>query len=364
MDHIDQTFFKGVVSRTTVLSDRVLDLEIVLANNSVPIKHIKYPPNVRRIVVWTTELESGIDQCDFPPNLRHLEIRGGNNSSLEKLRIPSRLKTLTVDENFRQPLDLVNFKVTCSTQPIELSRREKLVTTNSLYSTWFNEMFEGRSAVSNLVLEGPKSLRKADRVFYRSLLLERPVCTQLSVQNEILDEPVLFSLCSALAFVKNISIDITFVEHFPESLLPRLANILSGSKFLRNVSNMYITRSFGGTDSTVSSTMNVLKIVMGNLPRVFAPKIEASFEMVPVSTPKIHLYTWSNCSFCTRQEEIIKALTSDERDRFNRLVRVEKVDDPSKVSDKRVNSFPSWVIDDVVLPGVKNAISIKTLLEN
>ena len=38
------------------------------------------------------------------------------------------------------------------------------------------------------------------------------------------------------------------------------------------------------------------------------------------------------------------------------------MDDPSEISDKRVTSFPSWVIKDVIEPGVKSKEDIKRLL--
>ena len=366
-----ESFFKGVVDNSTILSDNLTNIEITFTKNSIPIHRIQFPPRLRRLVVWTTEIECGIDRCKLPESLRHFEIKGENNSSLEKLVIPQGLKTLTVDRNFKQPVDLLNFKVTYSSSPvtIKVSDHDIFVSRLSLYNTWFNEMHEGRSPVNKLILEGPKSLRKGDRVFFRSLFLQRPVCKNLDVQNEILDESVLLSFCESLSHIKYITVRISFLDVFPISLLPRLANILSGSRFLRKEGDMYIARSFGGTMSTVSSSFNVLTIVMGNLPRVFKPKYEpeSSIEMIsPVQhKPSIILHTWSACSYCKRQEDIIEEFKTlgNNADRFTRHVEVRKIDDPEKISDSRVTSFPSWVVSDVITPGVKNAASIEKLLE-
>ena len=368
------TFFKGVVDNQTILSDSVTDLEIVFSSNSLPVYEIKFPSRLRRLVLWTTELECGIDRCGFPDSLRHLEIKGENNSSLEKLQIPLGLKTLNVDVNFRQPTDLLQFNVTFPSPTLNIPHvfsEKKTLLSQSLYETWFYDMYEGRLPVNNLKLEGPKSLRKSDRAFFRSLFLERPVCKNLDVQNEILDEPVLFSFCESLAHTKNISIRISFLDVFPSILLPRIANILSGSTFVKKEGGTYVTRVFGGTMSTVSSSFNVLSIVMGNLPRVFrqpiTPRvIQSSIEMVPYQEkPKIILHTWSACSFCKKQENIIEQFkkNGNNADKFDQVVEIRKIDDPEKISDKRITSFPSWVVGDVITPGLKNAVSIQNLIE-
>ena len=91
-------------------------------------------------------------------------------------------------------------------------------------------------------------------------------------------------------------------------------------------------------------------------------KLIASALVVPEMEPmQITVHLWTSCGYCTKQKDIIENIRK-QHDDFDSKVIVNTVTDPNTIEDKRIRSFPSWVVNDVVQPGVKNEKDILELL--
>ena len=135
---------------------------------------------------------------------------------------------------------------------------------------------------------------------------------------------------------------------------------------------------FGAIESTLYVNNKTIVIKRGQVPKKFVLKnIEEDKIMIPQSSStlvvpidvegipppqkEISLFSWTKCGFCNKQEEIINNL--DFKQFFDEKVKVEIVEDPSIISDKRITSFPSWVVNDEIQIGVKNEEQIKEMLD-
>ena len=135
---------------------------------------------------------------------------------------------------------------------------------------------------------------------------------------------------------------------------------------------------FGAIESTLYVNNKTIVIKRGQVPKKFVLKnIEEDKIMVPQSSStlvvpidvegipppqkEISLFSWTKCGFCNKQEEIINNL--EFKPLFDEKVKIEIVEYPNTISDKRITSFPSWVVDGEIQIGVKNEEQIKEMLD-
>lgn len=234
-------------------------------------------------------------------------------------------------------------------------------------------------------------LTDCSEVFHRSLVVKRKLCRKLFVLNETFSLATHLNLATSLKEVSGMSVELSYGrketpnEHNINNrnpsicLLPRLAEKLglasSGSRY------KYLSDSFGATSTSAEITpAGNLKFVIGESPAKHTIPQAPQRSTVPVSSsafqdattdakPKerpIVLHTWTACGFCQKQEGIIEEFknSSDKnKDTFNDLVEIMKVDNPRHTVDKRVDSFPTWVKNGELIVGVQSSEKILELLK-
>ena len=189
------------------------------------------------------------------------------------------------------------------------------------------------------------------------------------------------NLANSLKLVSGFTLEISYVDNRGPSqcLLPRIGHLLN----LTKSGSKYISGSFGATATSVDiGPEGKLHVVVGDSPvRYQTPKplqpltvplALRSFEGVSnteKSKPKeksIVLHSWTKCGFCKKQEAAIdefKKISLENETLFNDKVEVKLLEDPQDIDDKRVDSFPTWVVNDKLIVGVQSVEDLNKLLE-
>lgn len=386
---------------------------------SIQTSDIALPPDLKTLVVENPLKFSNLDLIKLPPTLKTLKIVGKHNCSLEKLIVPPSVVSIDVGTSI-QPVDLVATRVEISQEvlqemdedflgvnPMVVSaspenqkivgalrikkpRLEKLhvilddVSWTSIGDVWTEVLLEGRVQVRELTVTNMAEkpcLGDCGEVFKRSSVLGRKLCRKLVVESEVYSHVTHLNLANSLKLVSGVTIEVTYVDSLgpSECLLPRIGHLLN----LTKSGSKYVSDSFGATATSVEiGHERKLRIVVGDSPvRYQTPKpLEpltvplalSSFEGVSKtekSKPKeksIVLHSWTKCGFCKKQEAAIdefKKISLENETMFNDKVKVNVLEDPQDVDDKRVDSFPTWVVNDKVIVGVQSVENLKTLLE-
>lgn len=418
------TSYRGPVISGMKLPPTLKKLTLVETMKSAQTSDTALPAQLKTLVVENPLKFSSLDLTKLPENLETLRIVGKYNCSLEKLVLPPSVVSIDVGESI-QPVDLVATRVKIvrvpptddddvdsendilSANPLvvgsnsskvleELRRRmprlerlhviiedEKL---NSLGDVWTEVLLEGRVQVRELTvtnLTESTCLADCGEVFKRSSVLGRKFCRKLIVKSETYSHVAHLKLASTLKRLSGTSIVISYADKdkdkLSECLLPRLGHILDLKK---TGPRKYFSDSFGATSTSVEITPERdLHIVVGDSPVRYetpttpqpltVPAVLSSFEEVPKAkkpVPKerpIVLHTWTQCGYCTKQEEIIdqfKKSSLQNETNFKDKVEIQVLDDPKDVKDKRVDSFPTWVKDGVLIPGVQGIEDLQKLL--
>ncbi len=275
-----------------------------------------------------------------------------------------------------------------------------------LVDVWTRVLFEGRVRVRNLVVDaglvnyGTDILRGVHIAIDRAVSLGRPVCRHLFVQNIVYNCNHLVSyykLAQSLTRLRGIDVVLSHRTPVPD-LSSRLADImgLTQRRYDETLQRHVYYKLFGAIATEVYvSGCDTIHIIKGQGARLdtgskipYIPSIpilpdhhvktqtnsapEPSSSSSITHTPEpdsgtrpIILYSWTECGYCKKQEDIIqsfKETSGSEDTTFDDIVEVRTITDPSDIADKRIVSFPTWVTGDTVSPGVKDAEGIKDLI--
>lgn len=407
--------YKGPVISGMKLPPNLRKLTLLETTKSLQTCDTSLPPNLIHLVIENPLKFSSLDSTKLPATLETLQIVGRHNCSLEKLVLPPSLKSFDVGKSI-QPVDKLATRVEVIQELEDVEQAEDVFGANplvvssqnkgtlrkkmprldklhvvlddkvltSLGDVWTEVLFEGRVQVRDLTITNVgdvPTLRDCGEVFKRSSTLGRKLCRKLVVESERDSHPAHLNLVSSLKLVGGISVEISYLEKEKpsECVLARLGKLLN----LTRSGSKYVSDSFGAMATSIElSPEGKLQIIVGDSPvRYETPKplrpltvpiAMSSFEGVsdaeeakPKERP-IVLHTWTKCGFCKKQEEAIdefKKTSLENETRFNDKVEVKVLEDPKKVEDKRVNSFPTWVKNDKLIIGVQNVENLKTLIE-
>lgn len=416
------TSYKGPVISGMKLPPSLKKLTLVETMKSAQTSDTALPAQLKTLVVENPLKFSNLDLTKLPASLETLQIVGKYNCSLEKLVLPPSVVLVDVGKSI-QPVDLVATRVQIvqQQQPDSTDEESGILNANplvvgsgqenikvleelrrkkprlerlhvilddevltSLGDVWTEVLLEGRVQVRELTVTNlTKSTCLADcgEVFKRSNALGRKFCRRLVVKSETYSHVAHLKLASNLKRLSGTSIEISYVDKSGPSdcLLPRLGHILGLKK---TGPRKYFSDSFGATSTSLEITHErELHVVVGDSPLRYetpptpqaltVPAVLSSFQEVPNAekpVPKerpIVLHTWTKCGYCTKQEEIIdqfKKLSLKNETNFKDKVEIQVLDDPNDVKDKRVDSFPTWVKDGVLIPGVQSIEDLQKLL--
>ena len=410
--------YKGPVISGMKLPPNLRKLTLLETPKSLQTSDTSLPPNLLNLVIKDPCRFSSIDSTKLPHTLETFQIVGRHNCSLERLVLPPSLKSFDVGESI-QPVDKIATRVQIvqnfqeadfgadpfGANPLVVSSQNKNLlgalrkkmprldklhvvlddeVLTSLGDVWTEVLLEGRVQVRELTVTNATQtcLRDCGEVFRRSSTLGRKLCRKLMLESERYSPVSHLNLVSSLKLVGGILVEISYTDqdHPSACVLPRLGKLLN----LTRSGSKYVSDSFGATSTSMEVTPEgKLQIIVGDSPVRFetpkalqpltVPVSMSSFEGVsdadgstkPVERP-IVLHTWTKCGFCKKQEEAIdefKKSSLENETRFNDKVEVKVLEDPHKVEDKRVNSFPTWVKNDKLIVGVQDVKNLKTLLE-
>ena len=259
----------------------------------------------------------------------------------------------------------------------------------SISHIWSNILMEGLVNVKTISVDSILStnvFQSIHLVFDRSYVLNRTVCKNLFINNVNFDENMTNSYLNLSRSLKRIG-DMNIIIHHTNNvslhgIAKRMASVLNMNHYVDGV----YSSLFGSIQSMIYVNKNTLIINRGQIHKQFKAPIDKDNEdnnVVPVPSSSsslvvpmedivgnpppikdIILISWSKCVFCKKQEEIIDSLKSElNNSLFDEKVTIETVDDPSKVSDKRVTSFPSWVVNGSIQAGVKDKEEINKLIK-
>ena len=410
--------YKGPFLSNMVFPQNMETIHVIETPKSMSSSRIVFPTRAKKIIVENPLEFSGLDSINLPDSVESFEIIGKYNCSLEKLNIPLGLLHLNIGEN-TQPTDLLNVRsniqfTSKSLKPQNNTRQDLdksplLVTSGdtrllgALYEykprvdkihvvlddvlstigdVWTEVLLEGRVEVRELTLingTGNTCLSDCSAVFNRSYRLNRKLCRNLIILCETFSYTSHLNLAKSLVDMGDISIDISYMKDGKTSpcVVPRLASILG----IEKTDSGYSSNKFGVVSTSVGiSAHGNLKIVIGASPTQYTTPIRES-RIIPVSSstlvpnleteakepgPKtIILHTWSKCSFCAKQDDIInefKSSSDKHMNMFNDMVEIKKIDIPEDIDDKRVDSFPTWIKDDVLIVGVQKKQKLEEML--
>ena len=257
----------------------------------------------------------------------------------------------------------------------------------SISHIWSNIIMEGLVNIETISVDSVLStnvFQSIHLVFDRSYVLNRKVCRHLFINNVNFDEKMTNSYLNLSRSLKRIG-DMNIIIHHNNNvslhgIAKRMASILNMNHYFDGV----YSSLFGSIQSMIYINKNTLIIIRGQVHKQFKVPIKDNEENSVVPLPSsssslvvpmedivgnpppvkdIILISWSKCVFCKKQEEIINSLKYElNSSLFDEKVTIEIVDDPNKVSDKRVTSFPSWVVNGSIQAGVKDKEEISKLL--
>lgn len=411
--------YRGPMISGMNLPPNLKKLTMIESHKSLQTSDTTLPPNLKTLVVENPLKFSNLDSIKLPQTLKTLKIVGKHNCSLEKLVCPPSLVSIDVGKSI-QPVDLVATRVEIdqeadedvsedflSVNPLVVSsspenkkilsalrnkkpRLEKLhvILDDEIWASigdvWTEVLLEGRVQVGELTVTNMTQkacLGDCGEVFKRSSVLGRKLCRKLVVESEMYSHVAHLNLANSLKLVSGFTLEISYVDKQGPSqcLLPRFAHLLN----LTKSGSKYISDSFGATATSVEiGPEGKLHIVVGDSPvRYQTPKPLqpltvplglSSFEGVSdtaKSKPKeksIVFHSWTKCGFCTKQMDAIeefKKISLENETKFNDKVEVKLLEDPQDIDDKRVDSFPTWVVDDKLIVGVQSVEALNKLLE-
>ena len=412
--------YRGPVISGMNLPPNLKKLTLIETLKSLQTSDTTLPPDLKTLVVENPLKFSKLDAIKLPQTLKTLKIVGKYNCSLEKLFFPPSVVSIDVGKSI-QPVDLVATRVeieqevsedvdedVLSVNPLVVSaspenkkivsalrtkkpRIEKLhvmlddVSWTSIGDVWTEVLLEGRVQVRELTVTNMNKsyscLGDIGEVFKRSSVVGRKLCRKLVVESEMYSHVTHLNLANSLKLVSGLTLEISYVDSRGPSpcLLPRIGHLLN----LTKSGSKYISDSFGATATSVEiGPEGKLHIVVGDSPARYetpkplqpltVPLALSSFEGVSdveKSKPQektIVLHSWTKCGFCKKQEAAIdefKKISLENETLFNDKVEVKVLEDPQDIDDKRVDSFPTWVVHDKLVVGVQTVESLKTLLE-
>lgn len=415
--------YRGPVISGMNLPPNLKKLTLIESHKSLQTSDATLPPDLKTLVVENPLKFSNLDSMKLPQTLKTLQIIGKFNCSLEKLVLPPSVVSIDVGKSI-QPVDLVATRVeiivqadedvledvsedVLSVNPLVVSsspenkkilsalrtkkpRLERLhvilddVSWTSIGDVWTEVLLEGRVQVRELTVTNMSDktcLGDCGEVFKRSSVLGRKLCRKLVVESEMYSHVTHLNLANSLKLVSGFTLEVSYVDggRPSQSLLPRFAHLLN----LTKSGSKYISDSFGATATSVElGPEGKLHVVVGDSPARYetpktlipltVPLALSSFEGVSnaeKSKPKeksIVLHSWTKCGFCKKQEAAIeefKKISLENETLFNDKVDMKVLEDPQDIDDKRVDSFPTWVVNDKLVVGVQTVEQLKTLLE-
>ena len=370
-------------------------MTIIYTKYSLPSCKMKIPPSVRILTVVTFEKITDVDELLLPNNLEYLNFEGVLNVSIDRLSIPDSLVNMNTSQYMLNPI-VKNDNITCdltndsnvvvkATDGIVNMLRNSLPLTScipylhidgdgSLCDIWTDILLEGNIKVGNLLIDGKNSIfENIYKVFERSLKLENSVALyNIIIRGVSYNKSLNYSLLNLALTMKkvhNLNFIVYFDNIFNKDLIPVMAKNLD-MEFVKKDDGFRPQYLWGAIESFLDvENLNggsVLTISKGDGPKIFNKMKKnvaaASALVVPEIEPvSITVHLWTSCGYCTKQKDIIDSVRK-QRDDFDSKVNVNTVTDPNTIEDKRIRSFPSWVVDDVVQPGVKNERDILKLL--
>jgi len=280
-----------------------------------------------------------------------------------------------------------------------------------IWDAWTNVLFEGLVRVRSLHIDAThvtgNILKDVHSVIDRSITVGRPIAREIEISGLIYHQTYktsYFKISESLKHVNNMTMRLSHQNTLTD-IVPFMARTMG---MCENRCNSLGYRVYFSLFCVVSSEIgmknNTIIIKKGDGP-VFEKSEcvmdepindvfedydgeeddgeedddipDSSFNMMGLDVPfdmsgstektykPILLYTWTKCGFCKKQEDVNERFMSksdENRTLFEKMVDVRSVDDPSTIQDDRIKSFPSWVSNDNVEPGVKDTEMIRILL--
>jgi len=389
----------GPIFEKMELPETLRTIHLIETNGGICLSRFNVPSNVTDLTIETMDKMSKVDEIKFPNGLKTLNIKGPFNSSIERLKhfdfIVTAPEHLRIVDSITKSTETNDFSgsVIISTSNVNNSIRRYVPDLNhlkvnlndevpSISHIWLHILLEGLVQVKTLSVDSTNSistLTSMGKVFDRSYVLGRPLCKNLFINNINFNESMtnLYLVMSkSLVRIGNINISIHHTNDVNlKGIVKRMAYFLN----MNYVNGIYYSL-FGSIESTIHINRNTIIIKRGQVHRQFKTvkreehqitKPESSSMIVPIEDiigippekKKILLISWTKCGFCVKQEEIIKELKlKPEGSLIDEKIEIEIVDDPNKVSDKRINSFPSWIVNGEIQAGVKDEEAILKLL--
>lgn len=404
--------YTGPVLDKMILPSGLKSLTIVETPKSGHLSRINLPVGLQTLAINLTDTFSPVDDMRLPQNLLKLSIHGEHNCSLEMLKIPRSMNYLNTGSSV-QPVDrlqssLLDLTVISKSTRLMQSAdsgterfKEHLTLTPSLPvvteihqllpslenvsvildqtmwqsvgDIWCRLLLEGRVRLLNLVVvnnSGNRCMRDFGEVLFRSEKLGRPICQTIRVVGETFEYATCLRVAEAVRkFGADLKVDLDYMTPFPACALHRIASVLGAT--VRDSDLVYHSQDTNVEFRPEDTTLSFTKKVASDSFSEFDDDLSYGYGPTPEPEPSaehkpIFLYSWVDCGFCKKQEEVIdKLLTdSDIARKFNRLVSIKQLQNPQDADDPRVKAFPTWVVNDVLAPGFKQEEEVLRMLDN
>jgi len=378
--------YHGPYLYNQTMPDFVTNLSLLNTKYSIPYHLMKIPGNLVSLTIKSDVNISDLDSIRLPNGLNYLNLDGKTDISLSNLELPQNInikKSVWMKNNnfscekFKENRDMVVLK---STEKVNDLIKNKMISSipnlhidndMTLCEIWTGILMDGIVQVGNLLIDSSNKnfFNNSHKVFDRSFKLNRPIAFKsLIIRNLTYTEEMnssLLSLARSLVNIYDIIIRIEFKNEFNQNLIRPMAKLNGMSSV--NIGGEFIYRSLNGAiESSIYYKDNNLFIKKGQGYKKFNKLISSSSSglLVPlIEKPEksIKLYLWSRCGYCVRQKDIIEEINSE---KFDRIVKIFDVDDPNTLDDYRIRSFPTWVVNDTLLSGVKSKDEILNMLDS
>lgn len=378
--------YHGPYLYNQTMPDFVTNLSLLNTKYSIPYHLMKIPGNLVSLTIKSDVNISDLDSIRLPNGLNYLNLDGKTDISLSNLELPQNIninKSVWMKNNnfscekFKENRDMVVLK---STEKVNDLIKNKMISSipnlhidndMTLCEIWTGILMDGIVQVGNLLIDSSNKnfFNNSHKVFDRSFKLNRPIAFKsLIIRNLTYTEEMnssLLSLARSLVNIYDIIIRIEFKNEFNQNLIRPMAKLNGMSSV--NIGGEFIYRSLNGAiESSIYYKDNNLFIKKGQGYKKFNKLTSSSSSglLVPlIEKPEksIKLYLWSLCGYCVRQKDIIEEINSE---KFDRIVKIFDVDDPNTLDDDRIRSFPTWVVNDTLLSGVKSKDEILNMLDS
>jgi len=391
--------YRGPIFHDTILPQSLESLTLVENLSSIPIEELSIPQNVTELGIVVKNKESSIDGLVVPEMTTSLKIEGPFNMSIDNFegknissiflppsytQASENIPNLTLDSQ-RDIKDSI--PTICSKESLEAIR--KYVPTmnhirvilgeniEDILDVWTKVLLEARVKVRSIEIDASniKSsnvIKNMHVALDRSTKLGRPFCKKITIHGINTTDIDISYLKIAESLIYQCDLDIILKHTSPiNDISLRLADImgLSDRRYDDEKECHIYYKSFGANMSEVCIYGSTIRITRGQCPiqkRNIRP--ESSFFVSPPPAPSkdIILYTWTKCGYCKKQNNIIETFkreNPESLDTFDEMISIIEVDDPSTIKDHDITSFPSWVINSEIVPGVKDSGSIGELLQ-